>query len=460
VGAAPTLRVDREHDDVPAPRPTTRAATRGGIPLALAAAGIATLGLNKVRLGAWTVSDLLFLLSAAAICFKLIAGSPRGLAPPAMRKTSPLILIATLVIVVAGSISSFQSFYPVSSMQMVVRIAWITLAWFWVMRTVTPNRRTLRTLLYGFRFTIVVSCLAAIAGYVGLVSLTPANNENREAAFLNHPNELGGLLAMALPFALMGVLHGRGRNAQSMLRRLVLIGLIVFSITTTGSMTAVLGSVVVGVTIVTLTAISGAKRPRRLRNPIAYAFAGLALAGGLVWIASSDLPVVNRFADIDDEGSEVSKSVGSRGNINGVILGNLDDYLIVGVGLDANTTNLVEGEQNASRVHNMYIKLIYEAGIPGLVGLCILVGTAVRQGWRLFLNTRSDRELYPLTVAMLASLAGISFFAFFQPLFVQRYYWLPVALINVVWALRRQELREAATVDPGVPTGVAGPPRR
>lgn len=456
MGAAPPLQVGQKHGESPALGTTARAAVKGGIPLALAAAGTATISLNKVRLGAWTVSDVLFLIAAGAICLKLIAGATRGLAPPAMRKTSPLILLATLVLVTTGTISSFQSFDPMGSIQMVVRIAWITLAWFWVLRAVTPNRHSLAVLLRAFRFTIVVSCLAAIAGYVGLVSLTPANNENREAAFLNHPNELGGLLAMALPLALLGVLRGRGRNADSMFRRLVLLGLIAFSVTTTGSMTAVLSGVVGGITVVLLIAFSGARRPRRFRNPAAYAASGLVLACGVLWLASSDLPVVNRFSDFGEEGSEVSKSVGGRGDINGYIMGNFDEYLVVGVGLDANTTNIVEGEHNASRVHNMYLKLVYEAGVPGLIGLCILVGTAMRQGWRLILNTRGDPELNPLTVALVASLAAISFFALFQPLFVQRYYWLPVALINVVWALRRQEIHDAAAIADGTTRPASG----
>jgi len=447
VGAAPPLRVGGEHNGSQALSRTARATAKGGIPLALAGAGIATISLNKIRLGAWTVSDLLFLIAAVTICLKLIAGAPRGLAPPAMRETSPLILLGTLVLVITGTVSSFQSFDPMTSIQMVVRIAWITLAWFWVLRAVTLNRRALTTVLRAFRLTIVVSCFAAIAGFVGLVSLTPANNENREAAFLNHPNELGGLLAMALPFALLGVLHGRGRNAESMLRRLVLLGLIGFSIATTGSMTAVLSCVVGGVTVVLVSAASGARRPRRFKNPVSYAVSGMVLACGLLWLATSDLPVVNRFADFGKEGSEVSKSVGGRGDINDYIMSNFDEYLIVGVGLDANTTNLVEGDANASRVHNMYLKLVYEAGLPSLFGLCVLVGTAVRQGWRLILYTRGDAELNPITVAMVASLAAISFFALFQPLFVQRYYWLPIALINVVWALRRQEIREAAAVE-------------
>ena len=47
---------------------------------------------------------------------------------------------------------------------------------------------------------------------------------------------------------------------------------------------------------------------------------------------------------------------------------------------------------------------------------------------------------------------SVSFFALFQPLFAQRYYWLPVALIGVLWALRREEAREMGELhDPLAP---------
>ncbi len=436
-----------EHETKLVRRARMRRAATGGPALHLAVVGVATLGLNKVRLGAWTVSDLVFLMTMSVVCFKLLEGRRSDLAPPSMRKTSPAILFGTILLVVAGTVASLQSFYPVESMLMVVRIVWITLAWFWVLRTVSPNRRTLRSLLMGFRFTILASCFAAMAGYFGLVSLTPANNENREAAFLNHPNELGGLLAMALPFVVLGVLQGRGRRAGTMGRRLAFLGLMVVAITTTGSMTAVLSSVVSLVTIGAVTLVTRSKRRRRFRSPAPYFLGVAVVAAGLGWVASSDLPVVNRFTDLGEGGSEVSKSVGTREDINGYILGNLDHYLVSGVGLDANTTNLVEGEATASRVHNLYLKLIYEAGIPGLIGLVIILATAFRQGWRLVLNTRGD-DLNALAVALVASLASISFFALFQPLFAQRYYWFPAAFIGVLWALRREEASEAVLRPP------------
>jgi hypothetical protein len=58
----------------------------------------------------------------------------------------------------------------------------------------------------------------------------------------------------------------------------------------------------------------------------------------------------------------------------------------------------------------------------------------------LVVNTR-DTALYPIAAAALASvIAGITF-AMFGPILFERYFWLPVAMVWSLWALRREELR-------------------
>lgn len=421
-----------------------RAAATGGLALGLATLGLALLGFNKTRVGAWAVSDLVFLLAGVVICLKLLSGRTADLAPSAMRKSSPPIVVGTLVIVVAGMLSSFQSFEPVASIQMVLRVIWITLAWFWVLRAVSPNRRTLDRLLKGVKFTVVASCLGAMAGYFGLVALTRENPENREAAFFDHPNELGGLLATTMPLIVLGVLDRDGPRDGSTWRRLGFAMLAVFALGTTGSMTAFLSTVA---SLVAIVGVRSASRSdpgrRRFQTPLPYLFGAFALVLGFIWLASSDLPAVERFTQLG-EGGNVSSSVESRGDLNDYVISNLDDSLVIGVGLDANTsfigTSLDDG---VSRIHNMYLKLLYEAGLPGLLGLFIVMATAFRQSWRLVINTRRT-DLNPLAIGLFGALVSINVFALFQPLFVQRYYWLPVGLIGLLWSLRRQESREAA----------------
>lgn len=423
-------------------RALARQRATGGLALTFTVIGIATIAFNKTRVGDWAVSDLVFLLSAVVVCLKLLAGRTADLAPNAMRKTSPTILLGTLVIVVAGTTSSFQSYEPFKSVAMVIRIVWITLVWFWVLRSVCPNRDTLASLLRGLRATVLVSCAGAIAGYLGLVHLTRTNNEDREAAFFNHPNELGGLLAMAVPLVLLGVLSRRRDGSDTAVRRLALLGVVVGSLGTSGSMTAFLSCAGGVATVVLLNLLTRRRAQRRSRTPLPYMLGALVLLGGIAWLSTTELPVVERFTELEEGGTQVSNSVNSREDLNAYVLNNLDDSLVTGVGLDSNTSDIGDLEgAGASRVHNMYLKLLYEAGVPSLIGLFIIVATTARQGWLLAVNTRED-DLHPVVVGLFGSLVAMTIFAMFQPLFAQRYYWLPIGLIGVIWALRRQELRE------------------
>jgi hypothetical protein len=66
---------------------------------------------------------------------------------------------------------------------------------------------------------------------------------------------------------------------------------------------------------------------------------------------------------------------------------------------------------------------------------------SVRQAWLLVLNTRGT-PLHAPSIGLMSSILSINAFAMFQPVFAQRFYWLPLAFVSVLWALRRQELRE------------------
>ena len=73
--------------------------------------------------------------------------------------------------------------------------------------------------------------------------------------------------------------------------------------------------------------------------------------------------------------------------------------------------------------------------------LLVVVVASVRQAWLLVLNTRGT-PLHGASIGLMSSILSINTFAMFQPVFAQRFYWLPLAFVSVLWALRRQELRD------------------
>lgn len=422
-------------------RAATRRTTRGGVALTLVTLGMATVCFNKVRLGDWAISDLIFLLAVGVACVQLLVGNAHGLAPNAMRKTSPAILVGTLLIVLAGTASSFRSFEPMQSVAQIVRIIWITLPWFWLLRTVSPNWQTFARVRFGVAATVYVSCAGAIAGYLGLVTLTDFNLEGREAAFFSHPNELGGLMAMALPLVVMGSLQVRRRRHQG-LRTAVAIGAIGFALNTTGSITALIAAAT-GLLAAWLLNLLTRDRSllRRVRNPLPLILGALVAMMAVVWAVSSDLPAVERFTEFGQEGSGLSSSVDTRSSLNSEVIENLDRSLVTGVGFDSQV--MLEAGVSKHRVHNLYLRLVYEAGIWSLLGLLAIIVTVVRQAWMLAVNTRGT-PAHRIVVGLFGALVAMLVFALFQPLLAQRYFWIPIALIGVIWSLRRQEIQEQA----------------
>src|SRR5262245_41613534 len=110
-----------------------------GLPLALGWLGMATIGLNTVRPAGYPVSDFIFLAMVGVICVKLLVGDESGLAPARARQSSRYVLFGSVILLTAGVLSSFQSWNPEESLTVVVRLGYVTLVWFWVMRAVTDR---------------------------------------------------------------------------------------------------------------------------------------------------------------------------------------------------------------------------------------------------------------------------------------------------------------------------------
>jgi hypothetical protein len=90
----------------------------------------------------------------------------------------------------------------------------------------------------------------------------------------------------------------------------------------------------------------------------------------------------------------------------------------------------------------MHLGLLYQAGLAAVVGVLLILTTAIRQ--LIGLLRRADTELYLTTMALIGSFAAVNVNAMFQPTSFDRFYWMPVALTGCLWSIRRSELRRAA----------------
>jgi O-antigen ligase len=443
VGAGPRHAAGRPAGPSRAER---KAARRASLALYLAMLGIVLMGFNRIRVAGWTLSDASFLLSAAAILADILNGREGSLAPKRSRRSSPPILVATIVLLTAGTLSAFQAYDPKASMLVVVRLGWILLGLFWVLRTVAPDRERLMQLLSAWRVATMLNAAIAVTGQLGLTSFSAPNAENRQAGFFDQPNEFAGLLVIGIPLFVMGIPRKKEyrTDGQELLARAWRTAFVVYGLATTGSMTNIMAACVGLLVLLVAGGWRHLRRPgHRYSSPLLPMAILVVAALGVVALANSDLPVVERFTRLTQGDNYVTGSVNERKSLNAEVTSHFDQLLVVGRGFSSVTFDDrgSDDTQDNLATHNMYLLLLLQAGLPALVALVCILGFTASHALRLVNHTRGS-PLNAVAIALLASFASANTFAFFQPTQYQRYFWLPAAMIGVLWAIRREEVRQ------------------
>lgn len=444
----------------------TRRARRApwGTALVLAFLGTATIGFNTTRVAGSPLADVVFLTAAGVVGVKLLMGDTRHLGTSEMRRAPVQFVVGSLVLLSASVLSSLWVEDPAASFTIVMRFAWLTIVWSWLLRSVASSPLALDRLLLGYEVTVFISAVASVGGYVGVLHLSETDG-GRQMGFTAHPNQLGGLLAVGLPFLILDARTTRsgsgGRWRHSLVTRLLVSGFVLFAITTTGSMSALLAGVAGLVTVVGAQMMARGK-PRRRHGPLVAIGVTFVVLLGISGLVASGAPAVERFIGLQEGHSGVSHSVASRGEQDAFVIDRLHEHLVMGTGFAQGRGEVQE--ETGYGIHNYILKLLYEAGVPAVIGLLTLWLLAARQGWRLLFSTRGT-ELHTLVVALLGALVTATVFAQFQPLAYERYYWFPLVMIGATWSLRRQQLRRArlaaeaaeAGAGPDDPIGPVGP---
>ena len=291
---------------------------------------------------------------------------------------------------------------------------------------------------------ILLNALIAISGQLGLTNFSVENSENRQTAFFDQPNELGGLLVIGLPLFVLGVPRRREyrTDGRDLLSRAVPITIVFYALATTGSMSSLLAG---GVGLL-ITLLAGGwrhvRRPGRSWNsPLLPMGVGFAVIVGIAALLASDLPVVERFDRFTSGDSYVTGSVDTREQRNEQVIARSTSRSSSDKASAASTPT-TRARRDAAAAHNMFFRFVFQAGVPGLVGVLLILGFSLQQCLRLLTNTRGT-DLHATVVALTASLVTACTFAMFQPTEYARYFWVAVAMIGAVWALRKEEVRSA-----------------
>jgi hypothetical protein len=453
-GSVP-LAADERHLGPPAPRRPRRT-----WPLRLTFLGVATLGWSGVRPVTWfNLSDGFFLAAIGLILFKTLQGSHRGIAPRSVRRSPPLLLQGALVLLAASAVSSFVSWNPGASIGETLRLAYLTLIWFWALRTVCPDFSSFLYLVKGWKVMVLLTAGSAFVGEI-VGGERFVQNENRLVGLAEHPNALGAAISVGLPivlFVVPPVPPGPARKRAQLLRYgLAAAGGV--ALLQSGSVSSAVAAVAgvgaaAGCDVVTASrrTVPGGTRDQLPLGPLVLAFVGFV---GLAFVASTSNPVGQRLTELGQENSIANRaSIDTREELNAFVLENFDDRLIVGVGLDEDSAlrDLPSEIPEGLGIHNFYLALLHEAGLIAVIAVVAINLYAAYQA--IVLASRLRNHLLRMTaVAMMGSLVAANVGAQFQPIGFVRYYWLPIGMITCLWALARTH---SLAADPSTRPSVA-----
>lgn len=407
--------------------------------------GLAMVGMTGLRAGSFTVSDFFFAAASGFVVFDLLSGSRRRLAPVRARRNSPALLLGLLVLSTGGLLATMlRSIEPASSALTLLRIWYITVVWFWTIRSVSTSLRSFQRLL-----------LAAVAGAVfhaGVAIYQEVSGTNagaptwgRSTGYSDHFGDLGFSLASMLPLIAAWPAQTAGRKAEAL--RAVAVVVVLGGIGTSGSMT-LLASAVIGVIVaMSLPRLMRVNRRARRRMLVPIAVAVLAVV--TLSTGQIELKVFDRFGELLQSNSQTRWSANSRLDMNRVAIDGAVASPLVGVGLDevsSAAANDFVGNSVANatdqNIHSIYLRLLFDGGVLALLGFLMILFVVGREGVQLARFVRRSTVAW-LPCALLGCFAATCVGAAFAPIVYGRTVWLPAALISALGGLAKAGLLDA-----------------
>jgi O-antigen ligase len=390
--------------------------------------GLLFIGQLTLRRGAsLTLSDVFFLFSF------LITTSTLVLQRRQIDLRLPRLLLAgILLFVVGGLISSFDSEAPRQSILVLMKLAYVTVIWFWL-GTVILRRRS--HVLTAIVFWVTSAALDGVGAIVqrlaGHVILGGQVNWGRMTGFTANVNDLGGVTCIALVPALMLMISLSKRRTTIFLSGLGFV-LIAAGLVLSGSV----GSLLAAAVAVTLWFGS---HPTGLQRVLALVTAVAAMA---VLYSAQNSPesqsVVQRITRFGSGSpDDPDRTLGSRLDTYRAAVDRIGANPLIGVGLDP------ESEQAAEHpVHNIVIGSWFQAGILGLTGMFFIFLAGLRTARSTILAAQSLDER-ALAVALTAAFAAFTTFLMSEPALFTRYGWITFALLIALRATQVVSLQDS-----------------
>ena len=413
------------------------------VPRVLYLLGVLFVGTLAIRpMAGVTLSDLFFLAALGWTAMEL-----------ALRKgrmhfdIAPALIIGLLLFAIGGVLSSSLSGHPVESIAVVIRLAYITIVWFWLATVVLETARHLYLALVAWVASIAVSGLVAVAQFsVGGVLQHANAVPGRFPGLTEHVNDLGGAAGIVFVPALLLVTIARPRSVTRG-TSLAMLLLVVAAMVLSGSVGGLLAA---GMAVVLWLS---SRRARRQSTRLIVPAVACAIAALMLSSSATTTSPLERLREPSSSAGAAS-TLSARAATVDAAWRRIREDPIVGVGLDL-PSRVVEVRSSAShrtqayQVHNILIGSWYGAGLIGLIGITVMLVGLLLIGLRCLLEARTHDESL-IALALCASVVAFIVFAMGAPVLFQRYAWLSAGLLLV---LRAQQIRRAAREASAVPNG-------
>lgn len=360
-----------------------------------------TAPMNGVRIGIVALTDVMLCVAALSLIAELLV---------CKRRTRPLpvyFVFGIALVVAGGLVGTLFADRPRVSLVHLLPFTFAATLPVIVVRMWGPSVATLRR--YGW-------CWAAGAGLSGAIVLFFAGGvTGRPHGLTTHPNHLAMTCAFGATIALAIRLSDDGWRRQV---ALVTFGVLVMTVVRSGSR-AGLVALIVGSGVVLLQTRHLRAAPERIGRGMLTLLVLVAVAGALLvsgFVKVGEQNAVRRLVgDASARESDSQRLPLLQENVR-----KIGDRPVTGSGF-----------ADALQAHNIYVQIWVAAGIAGLAGFLMLVGSVVREGTRKEPGQGAIEPLY-IRTAFFAGYIGYLVAGLAQNILWDRYVWLHVAVI--MWA--------------------------
>jgi hypothetical protein len=370
--------------------------------------GIALMGVQLLRPAfGFTVSDLFFVL--ATIGTAILVVRERTILSTIY---PPLLLVGAGLFALGTVVSTIGSPMPGDSIAQLVKFLFIIFGWFaaTVILIDRPQHVVMATIAWVG--TVAINGIAALVQF-GFGDVIPGATAawGRMAGLTDHFNDLGGSAGLALPAAIMLAVAARGGLAVLAWGG---VGLVMSGLLLSGSVGGGVAAIVGCLTVLATGRIHISRR------------AALSLVGVLAVLIVGTLALTSMGVQTPLARIDVAAGAG------GTFASRVQTYeqALWSIGLDPILgTGLSQGPTRTGYdVHSLLLGAWYQTGIVGVACLftVVVAGSAVA----IVAARRFDIPPFSLVVAgLVGSYCGFLVLGLAQPLLIQRYAWVPLALL-------------------------------